>query len=75
MFSDSFFARQQVTYLNGSMVVGPIIIGIDIFMYFNPCCVVGMVSSCFGGINLAFVVLPYSLHLEIYRKYYWIILH
>ena len=35
MFSDSFFARQQVTYLNGSMVVGPITIWIEIFICFN----------------------------------------
>ena len=37
MFSDSFFARQQVTYLNGSMVVGFIIIWIEIFICFNQC--------------------------------------
>ena len=60
---DSIFARQQNRYLVWVLGGGSIIIyifGIETFL-----CVLihigGMASSCFGGINLVFVFLPYLI--------------
>ena len=54
---DSILARQQIIHLVWVLGDGPIIICISIF-------ICGMVSSCFGGINLAFIFLPYSVTLD-----------
>ena len=69
----------MLTFKCGSMVVGLIIPhSISELFVTNFSEIFGMVSSWFGGINLASLILPYPVifdNLIIYRKYYWIIFH
>ena len=67
VFLISFMPDNILYILYGSMVVGLIIIHVSFSVIF------GMVSSCFGVINLTFTFALFWDIVLIYRKYYWVI--